>query len=232
MLDNPVLAEAENSLAQLLREPSLGVRRRTAPADTVLHEAGAPADNLFFIQSGQVRQDRLTADGSCLLLDIAGPGCWLGVESIGGPVYTCQAMATSETSVLVVSAQRLLALLPQYPKVSLEIIRCLVARLNTATEEAGGMAFDDCRRRLLRALLRFSRSAAATATRDGVMLRMTHEQLAQAVGSARETVTLALTELRNANMLSTGRNKLTFNPQTLTAALNENYELGKRVIVD
>jgi len=224
MLDNLGLAEGEISLSELLREPSLGVRRRTAPSDTVLYVAGSPADNLFFIQFGQVRQDRLATDGSCLLLDIAGPGQWLGVESIGSATYTCQAMTTTETVALVLPAQRLTEILPRYPQVSLEIIRRLAARLQTATEEAGGLAFEDCRHRLLRALLRFGRSAVATATHDGVMLRMTHEQLAQAVGSARETVTLVLTELRNANMLRTGRNKLTFNPQALAAAL-ANHEI-------
>jgi CRP-like cAMP-binding protein len=37
-----------------------------------------------------------------------------------------------------------------------------------------------------------------------VILWMTHEQLAQAVGAARETVSLALTQLRQANVLRTG----------------------------
>jgi CRP-like cAMP-binding protein len=68
-------------------------------------------------------------------------------------------------------------------------------------------------------LLKFSRSAAAVATRDGVELRMTHEQLAQAVGTARETISLLLHELRNENLIRTGRNRVMFDPRTLTGAL-------------
>ena len=71
----------------------------------------------------------------------------------------------------------------------------------------------------MKTLLRFSRSAAATQNGEDIILRMTHEQLAQAIGAARETVSLTLTELRQANLLHTGRNRLAFNFQTLNASL-------------
>ena len=63
--------------------------------------------------------------------------------------------------------------------------------------------------------MRFSESAAATQHDGGVVLRITHQQLAQAVGVARETVSVALTQLRQRNLLRTGRNQLIFNPQAL-----------------
>lgn len=76
--------------------------------------------------------------------------------------------------------------------------------------------FDDCNQRLIDTLVRFSRSAAATPQGDGgVVLRITHQQLAQAVGAARETISLALTQLRQRNLLRTGRNRLFFKPEAL-----------------
>lgn len=221
MLNNFSAGDGESSLARLLRDPGLGVHRRTVPSGTTLHEAGATADNLFLIQSGQIRLYQHSPDGSRRLLDISGPGHWLSVESVGAPTYSCYAEAASDTVVLVVPTQRLLSALPQHPQISLQLIRQLADQVNAATEDACGLVFDDCKRRLLKTLLKFSHSAAATATHDGVLLRMTHEQLAQAVGAARETVTLVLTELRNAKMVQTGRNKLLFQPQALFSALNE-----------
>lgn len=211
----------ESTLAKLACDPALGARRHRAAAGATLHEPGTQANDLFLIRQGQVRLYQLATDGSQRLLDILGPGDWFGVEALG-PVtrYGSQARAMTDTLVCVLSARRLLAALPQNSKASLEMIHQLAGRLSMATEEAARLAFDDCRRRLLKALLKFSHSAAATATGDSVILRITHEQLAQAVGAARETVSLTLTQLRNAKLLKTGRNRLTFNPRDLDQVLN------------
>ena len=88
------------------------------------------------------------------------------------------------------------------------------------------LIFQDCNNRLIQTLIRFSHSAAATPAGDEVVLRITHHQLAQAVGVARETVSLALTQLRHRNLLRTGRNQLTFNPEALRQFKNN---CGKQV---
>jgi CRP-like cAMP-binding protein len=49
------------------------------------------------------------------------------------------------------------------------------------------------------------------------VLRITHKQLAQAVGAARETISVCLTELRLKNLIRTGRNQLIFDPEQLQA---------------
>ena len=48
-----------------------------------------------------------------------------------------------------------------------------------------------------------------------VVLRLTHEEIADAVGVARETVSVALMQLRRKNAVKTGRNRLTFSPEQL-----------------
>ena len=63
--------------------------------------------------------------------------------------------------------------------------------------------------------MRFRNSPAARLVPGGVELRITHAQLAQAVGAARETVTLCLIQLRNENLVQTSRSRVTFNPQAL-----------------
>jgi CRP-like cAMP-binding protein len=67
----------------------------------------------------------------------------------------------------------------------------------------------------VRTLLELAGSSAASASSEGVVLHITHQQLAQKIGVARETVSLALSQLRRRNLLRTGRNQLTFNPSLL-----------------
>jgi CRP-like cAMP-binding protein len=99
------------------------------------------------------------------------------------------------------------------------LIETVARRLKQAWSDGSLLAFDDCRARLIQTLLRFSKSPAAHRSADGVVLCMTHAQLAQAVGAARETVSLCLTELRQQNIIRTGRNQLTFEPEVLQRAM-------------
>jgi len=101
------------------------------------------------------------------------------------------------------------------PEMALELNRQLAVKLQASRDDAARLVFEDCNARLIRTLLHFSSSAASQPREDGVVLRITHNQLAQAIGVARETVSLALTQLRQQNLLRTGRNQLFFNPDTL-----------------
>jgi CRP/FNR family transcriptional regulator len=95
-------------------------------------------------------------------------------------------------------------------------LRDVARRLHAARTATSRFVFDDCERRIVKTLIDFSRTAAASPTTgDEVALRITHQQLAQAIGVARETVSLALTKLRRQSLVQTGRNRLVFNPVTL-----------------
>jgi len=217
-MSHAVFADVAESavLSELFQNPALGARQVAMAPDTVLFAPQQPADNVYLILEGQIRLYQVACDGSCRLTDILGPNAWVGAAALAGlRDYPVQAVAATASVVLQAPAARLLTLLNQHPQAARVLIRHLVGKLQAAREDAGRLVFDDCNQRLLKTLLRFSRSAAATTTPEGVILRITHNQLAQAVGVARETISLALTELRHQNLLRTGRNQLIFNPETL-----------------
>jgi CRP-like cAMP-binding protein len=217
-MSHAVFAEVAESavLHELFHSTALQARSLAVPAGTVLFAPQQPADNVYLIQQGQIRLYQVSCDGDNRLTDILGPNEWVGAAALAGlRDYPVQAVAATASVVLEASAHRLLGLLGQHPHAARLLIRHLVVKLQSAREDAGRLVFDDCNQRLIKTLLRFSRSAAATAAPEGVILRITHHQLAQAVGVARETISLALTELRHQNLLQTGRNQLIFNPEAL-----------------
>jgi CRP-like cAMP-binding protein len=206
----------EPSVIDLLSSPSLKAKRRTVAAGTVLCEPDEPSTNLYFVESGQVRVYQIGPDACGRLLEILGPNDWFGIAALAQhPRQGSRAVAVAQSVVWEVPAEGLLAALPTQPLAAVDLVKQLAAKFQNAVDEAGELVFDDCNLRLLKTLVRFSSSAAATQQEDGVVLRITHDQLAQAVGVARETVSLALTQLRNQNLLRTGRNQLFFKPETL-----------------
>ena len=201
---------------ELVANPNLGARRTSISPGTVIYEPHTGAHNLYFIHRGQIRTYHVGHENEGRLIDILGADAWFGEAALAKQTtYGEQAIAVVPSVVSEIPAERFLSLLVQQPRAAVEVFRQLAAKLTTAREDAAGLVFDDCNSRLLKALVRFSGSAAASPHGDGVVLRITHEQLAQAIGVARETVSLALTQLRQQNLLRTGRNQLMFNPEAL-----------------
>ena len=205
--------------SQLPSDPALGAQRIELSGGQIVYEAGAPAARLYFIHTGQVRTYEAGPDESARLMEILGPGDWFGEEALASAdAYSSRAAVVSPAMLWAVPVDRLMELLTREPRLAMELIRQLASRLQVARQDASRFVFDDCGARLIKALLRFSGTAAATPQDNGsVTLRITHRQLAQAVGAARETVSLALTHLRQQNLLRTGRNRLMFNPESLQA---------------
>jgi CRP-like cAMP-binding protein len=185
----------------------------------VVHEADSPANRFFVVESGEVRRYNGSQDSNFHLIDILGRGDWFGGAAIARmPFYDCRAVSVGHSVVWACAAQIIRDYLSRRGDVAIRLIESVIPQLHQSWANAGGMAFDDCRSRLVKTLLRFSDSAAAKKTPEGVVLKITHAQLAQAVGAARETVSICLTELRQKQIVRTGRNQLSFDPERLKEA--------------
>lgn len=218
---------------ELLMHPELRARQVEVVAGEILFEPTTPAAHVYFVNSGQVRDYQPGRDQSARLLEILGPGDWFGVAALAGSeTYRTRAVAASSAMLTRIAASEWVKLLSRDPDLATAWIAGLARKLVASREDAACLVFDDCNQRLVTALLHFSRSAAASPHPDGVVLRITHQQLAQAVGAARETISLALTQLRQRNLLKTGRNQLFFDPDALRkiARRNEMTPRGEPVV--
>ena len=211
-------AANEGRFERLFAVAAQDARQLEVSTGQSIHEPGTAAESVYFIHSGQVRIYQVGPDGESLrLIEILGADDWFGAAALAHTrTYGTRAVAATRAVVSEVPAERWHAALASTPEVAAEVIGQLARKLQAAHEDAGRLVFDDCNERLVKTLLRFSHSAAATRREDGdVVLRITHQQLAQAVGAARETISLALTHLRQRDLLKTGRNQLFFNPDVL-----------------
>jgi CRP-like cAMP-binding protein len=214
---------AEDSVVATFADPSVGGQQVELTSGSVVFEQGAEASHVYFIHRGQVRLYQLGPDGAGRLLEILGPGQWFGSAALSES-HRCHAKAVviGKTLLTRTPVAGLLDAVSRSPQAAMQLIKQLANGVQSAREDAARLVFDDCNERLIKTLVRFSRSAAATPHDDGVVLHITHEQLAQAVGVARETVSLALTEMRLKNLVRTGRNQLTFNPAALEQFASRN----------
>ena len=157
-------AAAGSRMGEVVADPALDPKRLVLSDRTTLFEPNAAALDVYFIETGQIRIYQVGPDHSSRLVDILGPGDWFGIASLaGGPVYGARAVAVSPSVVWQVPAERLLTRAASKPEAATELIRQLAARLQAAHDLAAHLVFDDCNQRLIETLIRFSRTAAATA---------------------------------------------------------------------
>jgi len=220
----------------LAADTSLPSRRFDVPSGVTVYEETTPAQSVYLIRSGQIRitlHNRRRDERSVHMLEILGPGDWFGTPALtGNKLYNQRATAMEKTTVAEVPISRLYDALSQQPSMSISLIRSLAAKLQTAEANAGSLVFEDINQRIVRNLLELGYSPAAIEQENGVQVRITHQQLAQKIGAARETVSLALNQLKKQNVLRTGRNRLTFERDVLADYYESQSAAGNKEPAD
>jgi CRP/FNR family transcriptional regulator len=214
--------EVRSPMGEVFAHPAVGAEGIEVARGATIYTQGSTAEHVYYIHRGQVRLYQVAPDGQeARLVEILGPRAvvWLclalGQRHVRGAVSRGDRSDASK-----VAAVRFLEHVSTNPEAAQQLIRNLASTVHSARNEAARLVFQDCNARLLDAMLRFSDSAAATTDGENTVLHLTHEQLAQAVGAARETISLALTEMRHKNLVRTGRNRLIFNREALRSFAN------------
>jgi len=180
----------------------------------------APEDTgeaLFFIKEGKVQLYRISPDGRKLVTSTLGPGTIFGEMSlIGQGMYHSFAEAVEECSVWKMDRGDLERLLLDRPQVALRILEVLGRRLLEVEVRLEGIAFKTVAGRLASLLLRLMKEQGTT------IRGLTHQNLADDVGTHRETATQTLTTFRTMGLLATGRKRIEIlDPKGLQRIANE-----------
>jgi CRP/FNR family cyclic AMP-dependent transcriptional regulator len=131
------------------------------------------------------------------------------------PNYEKRAVTVTPAVLTTIPTEAFHCVLLKHSDLALLFIQTLALRLHRSWMLGSELAGEDTTLRLVKTLLRYSTSSAARSDGEGVVLKITHAQLAQAVGAVRETVSVCLTDLRQRKLIRTGRNRLHFKPHEL-----------------
>jgi len=170
----------------------------------VLHYEGNRCTGVHAIESGRVKLLRATASGRYCILRIANPGELLGLEALYAPdhCYSTTAEMFEPGVVSFVERDALLEVMHEDPSVAEGMLAILGAWVRDSDEERVELVGSGVRERTARVLVRLARNHG-TSTGNGVLIRpkLTREEIAEMVGSAAETVTRQLTELRESGLV-------------------------------
>jgi len=178
------------------------VQVRTRPATTLIVAQDEPGDSMFILVSGRVRVALFGESGRELTLGELHAGEYFGEMSlIDNRPRSANVIAIDDTVFLVLTKDAFAAHLRAHPQTALNLMAELSRRLRRADETIAQLALQDVEARLCKTLERLAReegSAPQSDVSDGDLVlrrRPTQQDLANMVGSCRETVSRTLTAM-------------------------------------
>jgi CRP/FNR family transcriptional regulator len=199
----PVFSELDDTALRRLTERCVP---RTVSAGHVLFTAGEECRGLYVVASGRVRIFRTSPEGKEQVLHIEGAGRPVAeLPLFDGGTYPASAMAIEETRLVFLPRADFEHLYRTHPDVAHAIIRGLGKRLRHLVQVTETLAFRDVAARLAMLLSRYAENTG-TRTPNGVELTLgrTQEELALEIGTARESVSRAMKELRRRGLIEPG----------------------------
>jgi len=176
----------------------------TVPKGRVFYRPDEIGEILFLLKQGRVQVYRISPDGKKLILGLLDAGTIFGEMSlIGQRMYGAFAEAMESCVICVMSRADIERLVLDKPQVGLRMLEVAGRRLQEAEARLEDMAFKTVPARLASLFLRYR------ATHGDVIEGMTHQELADTVGTYRETTTQILNTFKRQGLIDTGRKRVT-----------------------
>lgn len=203
----PLFAElAAEELNELAGVVSLEeVRRRR-----VIFLPGDPGAAVYFVNGGRVKISRVTRDGKELTLAYRGPGEIFGEICIvdGGPREE-MAEAMENALITEVPREEFERLLDGHIGVGAKLARVLCARRRELENKVEDLVFKDVNAKLAELLLQLGEDYGVDDKRGTlVAVKITHQEMANLIGSTRETVSLTLSQFKKNGIIANEGRKI------------------------
>jgi CRP-like cAMP-binding protein len=158
---------------------------------------------LFILKRGRVQLYRLSPEGKKLTVASIGPGTIFGeMGLIGQGMHSKFAEAVEDCLLCVMSRHDVERLILSKPAVALRFMKVMADRLSTAEARLEDMAFKSIPARMAALLLRLREEHSSS------IYGYTHQDLAEAVGTYRETATQTLNDFKARHLIEIGRKQI------------------------
>jgi CRP/FNR family cyclic AMP-dependent transcriptional regulator len=195
------------------------------PKGAILFLEGQAPRGIFVLCKGQVKLSFGARDGKTLILKIVEPGEVLGLSAtLSGKPYELTAETMEPCQVSFVKRDDFLRFLKENSDACFKVAEQLSLKYNNACHEVRSLGLShSAGQKLAKLLLEWSsRNGESVKPEACVKLALTHDEIAQMIGTSRETVTRLFAELKKRHIAqSKGSTLLISNKDSLEALATE-----------
>lgn len=193
---------ADNAMQPLSK---LGRLQRFAP-QTIFMVEGDIADSIYIILDGRVKVFSSEPDGSEIVLNICGPGEWLGELSLDGGHRSASVIALESVNCSIVTRQSMREAIAHDPDLAWQIIGKLINRTRHATGQIKRLALHDVYQRVTHLLQSLSHNEAGVCV---VSEKLSQLEIAHRIGASRDMVARVMRELVTGGYVEMDRKLIT-----------------------
>jgi CRP/FNR family transcriptional regulator len=189
---------------------------------------GQPAKGVYLLCAGRAKLSTYSEDGKAIILCIAEAGEVLGLSAnIAGSQHETTAQATEDCRIGFVGRQDFLDFINSHHEASLNALRQLSSNYRAAHQQICSLglslsAGDKLARLFLQWYDRFANSGPVR-----ISSPHTHGEIAEMIGTSRETVTRLLKDFKDRGLIAVSRSELCIpDRQQLIAAIGSRHRNG------
>lgn len=173
--------------------------------DEVLFEAGATAEAVYLVLSGELSLEIIDIDGKSIAVSCIRAGAVTGeLAVLDGKPRSVAARAAEEAVLLSIPASSFLTLVRTYPDFALEIIRDLASKVRATNEKVSGLTFHTLRARVAALLADLADAHGA----DACVLHITQAEIAGRLAASREKVNGHLQAIQSGGAIRLSRGRV------------------------
>ncbi len=183
----------------------------TIKKGTLLQTPETFREGLYFLKKGKLKLYKINAEGKQFIVSILGEGNVFGeIDSFSlGTKYTF-IESMDDTLLCSMGKEHFEQFLMDRPQLALKMLQELSALLKERDALLAQLAMGDVRDKVLHLLLKLAEKFGVV--EDGMYkidVPLSHQEIANMIGSSRETVTVVLNELVKEEVIKTGRMSIT-----------------------
>jgi CRP/FNR family transcriptional regulator len=174
------------------------------PKGAVLFVEGQAPRGIFVLCKGRVKLSISSSDGKTLILKISEAGEVLGLSAtVSGKPYELTAETIDPCQVNFVKREDFLRFLREHADACFRVAEQLSEKYNAACHEIRSLGLShSAAEKLAKLMLEWiSKNGEAQKQEPRLKLSLTHEEIAQMIGTSRETVTRLFAELKKRQIL-------------------------------
>jgi CRP/FNR family transcriptional regulator, cyclic AMP receptor protein len=190
-----------------------------------IYSQGAPADSVFYIQSGKVKNTVISEQGKEAVVALLGPGDFFGEGCLTGqPLRLGTVRAESECVIAQISKVEITRVIHEEPAFAELFIAHLLSRNTRVEEDLVDQLFNSSEKRLARMLLLLA-NFGKEGQQVPVLAKISQETLAEMIGTTRSRVSFFMNKFRDLGLIDYSGQNIEVHSSLLNVVLHDKSEI-------